>query len=97
MQHDYYALGMLLLEIGLWKLFPDAVPDWTAILDKRKTVVKEIVPQLSFSMGSCYRDAVLACLEGDWGEWAKQRRQKIPMLFRTDVVERLGSSHCRAW
>ena len=97
MQHDYYALGMLLLEIGLWKLLPDAVTDWTAIPNKRKTIANEIVPQLGFSMGSCYRDAVLACLEGDWNEWASQRRQKIPLLFRTDVVERLGSSHCRAW
>lgn len=97
MQHDYYALGMLLIEIGLWKLLSDAVPGWTSILDKRKIVVEEIVPQLGVSMGACYRDAVLACLDGDWGEWAKKRRQKVPMLFRTDVVEQLGSSHCRAW
>lgn len=97
MQHDYYALGMLLLEIGLWKLLSDAVPGWTSILDKRKTAVKEIVPQIGVSMGSCYRNAVLACLDGNWGEWAKKRHQKVHMLFRTDVVEQLGSSHCRAW
>lgn len=97
MQHDYYALGMLLLEIGLWKLIPDILPDFASILDKREAITKEIVPQLGASVGSCYRDAVLACLDGDWGERTKQRHEKVPMLFRSDVVERLDSSHCRAW
>lgn len=96
MQYDYYALGMLLLEIGLWKRAPDTVPNWSAVLDKRKTVMENIVPQLGASMGTSYHDAVLACLDGKWGEWAMQRRQEIPMLFRADVVERLGPSHCRA-
>lgn len=97
MRHDYYALGMLLLEIGIWNLLPNAVPDWDSILDKRETVAQKIVPQLGASMGSCYRDVVATCLDGKWGEWATERRQKIPMLFKNEVVERLSDRHCRAW
>ena len=95
-QHDYYALGMLLLEIGLWKRLPDAVHDWPPVGNKRKIIMEEIVPQLGALMGTNYRDAVFACLDDKWGEWSMQRRQEIPMLFRTVVVERLSSSHCRA-
>lgn len=95
-QHDYYALGMLLLEIGLWKRLPDAIHDWPTVGNKRKIIMGDIVPQLGALMGTNYRDAVLACLDDKWGEWSMQRRQDIPMLFRTVVVERLGSSHCRA-
>ena len=95
MRHDYYALGMLLLEIGLWKLLPDAIPDWPSILDKKKTVIEEIIPQLGAAMGTSYRDAVLACLD-DKPSGAMQRGQKVPMVFRSEVVERLGPAHCRA-
>ena len=95
-QHDYYALGMILLEIGLWKRLPDAVHDWPSVSNKRKIIMGEMVPRLGALMGTNYRDAVFACLDDKWGEWSMQRRQEIPMLFRTVVVERLSSSHCRA-
>ena len=95
-QHDYYSLGMLLLEIGLWKCLPDATPNWPSVSNKRKTIMEEIVPQLGALMGISYHDAVLACLDDKRGEWSTQRREEIPMLFREVVIERLSSSHCRA-
>ncbi len=95
-QHDYYSLGMLLLEIGLWRCLPDAIPNWPSLSDKRKTIMEEIVPQIGALMGTSYRDAVLACLDDKRGEWSKQRREEVPMLFREVVIERLSSSHCRA-
>ena len=95
-QHDYYALGILLLEIGLWKRLPDAIPNWSSVSNKRKIIMGEIVPQLGVLMGSSYRDAVLACLDDKWGERSMQRRQEIAMMFREVVVEKLSSSYCRA-
>ena len=95
-QHDYYSLGMLLLEIGIWKCLPDAVSDWPSVSQKRKAIMEEIVPQLGALMGTSYRDAVLACLDHKRDEWSMQGREEAPMLFRELVVERLSSSHCRA-
>ena len=97
MYHDYHALGMLLLEIGLWKLFPDAVGDGT--VKCASTVAKqELVPQLGWMTGSYYRDAVDTCLNGTLSEasLAQQGQKKVPLVFRAQVVERLSSNHCRA-
>ena len=95
-QHDFYSLGILLLEIGLWKRLPDLIPGRPSVSDKWKTIMEEIVPQLGAFMGTSYRDAVLACLDDRRGGWSMQPREKVPMLFREVVIERLSSSHCRA-
>ena len=97
MYHDYHALGMLLLEIGLWRLFPDAVGDRT--FNCASTVAKqELLPQLGWMTGSYYRDAVDACLNGTLSDLslAQQGQKKVPLVFRAQVVERLSSNHCRA-
>ena len=97
MYHDYHALGMVLLEIGFWKLFPDIVGGRTA--NCASTVAKqELVPQLAWKTGTYYRDAVDACLNGTLGDvsLAQQGQKQIPLVFRAQVVERLSSNHCRA-
>ena len=97
MFHDYHALGMLLLEIGLWKLIPDAVGDTT--VNRASTIAKqELVPQLGWMTGSYYRDAVDVCLGGTLSDasLAQQGQKKVPLVFRAQVVERLSSNHCRA-
>ena len=97
MQHDYHALGMLLLEIGLWKLFPNAVRDRPLSLSATTIALKELVPQLGWIVGSYYRDAVTACLDGTLSDaLLAQQGQKVPLVFRAEVVDRLSSSHCRA-
>ena len=97
MYHDYHALGMLLLEIGFWKLFPDAVGGRT--VNCASTFAKqELVPQLSWKTGSYYRDAVDACLNGTLSDasLAQRGQKQVPLVFRAQVVERLSSNHCRA-
>ena len=97
MQHDYHALGMLLLEIGLWKLFPDAVRDRPVSLSATTTAMTELVPQLGWMTGSFYRDAVAACLDGTLSDVSlTQQGQKVPLVFRAKVVDQLNSNHCRA-
>ena len=97
MYHDYHALGMLLLEIGLWKLFPDAVGHRT-VHCASTIAVQELVSQLGWMTGSYYRDAVDACLNGTLSDasLAQQYQKKVPLDFRAQVVERLSSNHCRA-
>ena len=97
MYHDYHALGMLLIEIGLWKLFPDAVGHRT--VKCASTVAKqELLPQLGWMTGSYYRDAVDACLDSTLSDasLAQQGQKNVPLIFRQKVVERLSSNHCRA-
>lgn len=93
MQHDYHALGILLLEIGLWKLLPNALSGRPA----NPANIRELVPQLGWITGSSYRDAVEACLNGTLSDASISRHgQKVPLVFWNKVVEQLSSNHCRA-
>lgn len=97
MYHDYHALGMLLIEIGFWKLFPDAVGHKT-VKCASTAAKQELVPQLGWLTGSHYRDAVDACLNSTLTDatLAQQGQKNVPLIFREKVVERLSSNHCRA-
>ncbi|KAI1110060.1 hypothetical protein F5Y14DRAFT_430119 [Nemania sp. NC0429] len=69
--HDVYSLGVVLLEIGIWKTakqmyeeaFGPAKQDPTGEEVKR-AFVERAEGELEHSMGSAYRDAVLLCLDG---------------------------------
>jgi serine/threonine protein kinase len=63
---DYYSLGIILLEIGLWKTLDDMTRGWevTSRNHLREMLVERRVPLLGHSMGVGYRNAVHACLEG---------------------------------
>lgn len=64
--YDYYSLGLMLLEIGLW--YP--LQGWCNKSDYRTlsqhafrdVLVKEYVPRLGPRMGKVYQDAVMLCL-----------------------------------
>jgi hypothetical protein len=67
-----YAIGVVLLEIGLWRPvvefdpnFPDMGPD-----DVRQTLETHARLRLPHYMGKAYTEAVLACLGGRLGEGA---------------------------
>ena len=97
MQHDYHALGMLLLEIGIWKLLPNAISDKTASVHARSIAIDQLGPQLGWMVGSHYRDAVMACLDGTLNDASVARQgQKVSLVFRAKVVDQLSSIHCRA-
>ena len=97
MHYDYHALGMLLLEIGLWKLFPNAVHDRPFSVSANTIAMRELVPQLGPMTGSYYRDAVTACLDGTLSDTSLARQgQKVPLVFRAKVVDQLSSNNCRA-
>ncbi|KAG8533414.1 uncharacterized protein KY384_002197 [Bacidia gigantensis] len=93
MHHDSYALGILLLEIGIWQLYPGAVRKCNG----DESTMEELVLRLGPSMGSSYRDSVLKCLDGTLETTSSLGGfDKMPMRFRTLVVEELSSSKCRA-
>ena len=96
-QYEYHALGMLLLEIGFWQLFSEAAHKIPDDLNAATYAMKELVPQLGWRTGSCYRDAVITCLDGSLSDESLARcGQRVPVVFRAKVVDQLSSNHCRA-
>jgi hypothetical protein len=67
-EYDYYSLGMVLLEIGLW--FP--VKAWSQRQDYRQLrpeqfrqlLISKYAPRLKDRMGQIYWDTVVTCLDG---------------------------------
>ena len=92
--YDYYSLGLLLLEIGLWKPLSDMpdkeVENYTP-KEQRGLWLKEFVPRLGATMGAMYRDAVEACLTGEFDDEFDSiaKGNKPLMLFQARVVERI--------
>lgn len=66
-EYDYYSLGLVLLEIGMWeRLGRFFVQDYTLSRDKmRSQIVDDLVPVLEGTLGSLYSSAVRACLSGE--------------------------------
>jgi hypothetical protein len=64
--YDYYSIGVVLLEIGLWNplSYMTAKHRTATPEDLRDVLVNKQVPRLGPRMGVIYRDAVLSCLRG---------------------------------
>lgn len=71
LEFDYYSLGLVLIEIGLWKTLENLTQIKTASTNQETNnqkvldeLLKKRVPLLGHYMGTDYQDAVLACLNG---------------------------------
>jgi hypothetical protein len=97
--HDIYALGIVLLEIGLWQRaitleknhFKTARDPFVI----RAQLTKQAQRRLGDKMGEKYQQVVLTCLAGDFGVVNDTREDlKLQQAFRTqvvDVLERIAS------
>jgi hypothetical protein len=69
--HDLYSLGVVLLEIGLWRPTADLFPTSKYIRIKpaeiQATLISNAKARLAHYMGQNYVRAVVACLSGDFG------------------------------
>ncbi|CAG8950089.1 hypothetical protein HYFRA_00008323 [Hymenoscyphus fraxineus] len=96
---DYFALGIVLLELGLWRpisMLRDDHSDIHSAEEFRNKLLISYVPQLGEKMGALYREAVRFCLdveaeiqpaqEGMHAEHSVAARE----LFRVKVVEPLS-------
>ncbi|KAI9862498.1 MAG: hypothetical protein M1813_004349 [Trichoglossum hirsutum] len=62
---DIYSLGLVLLEIGLWKSLKNFhKPKYTPTVFREK-VMQSLVPGLGHKTGALYRDVVMACLQSE--------------------------------
>lgn len=70
-KHEYYSLGLVLLEIGLWRSLPgilkDNIPNEGQKSSNYDYIRSKVVPKLAFWTGNRYRQVVRRCLEGDFG------------------------------
>ncbi|KAF5610579.1 uncharacterized protein FTJAE_14255 [Fusarium tjaetaba] len=96
-KHDIYALGVVLLEIGMWRtmpqLFASRIKDAqrTGKLPRAKDVYQALLSlaqiSLANEMGSNYSAAVIACLKGDF---AQSSDVDFSLDFREKVIDRMS-------
>lgn len=87
---DWYSLGLVLLEIGLWKTLgsmeratkPGLTPE-----ELREHILLEYVPRLDFYMGRGYTRVVRDCIEGRLGKESGEFRGVA------DIEEQLAALH----
>ena len=99
-QYDYYAFGILLLEIAFWQRYSKFAPvTFPRYASTQSTInaMTGLLPRVGALMGEPYQQSVLACLDGTLSEASTGPGQKLPLLFRENVPDRLSPEHCLAW
>ncbi|KAH8881909.1 hypothetical protein GQ53DRAFT_847967 [Thozetella sp. PMI_491] len=106
--HDIYSLGLLLLEIGLWKQVGDFCKSNTKSIDFANTLKRLAEQELPHRMGTIYRDVVLRCIDGHGlcpsnpeqeelehseGSTKKDRNTSL-VKFYWSVIRELERCHC---
>ncbi|KAL4935016.1 hypothetical protein BDV06DRAFT_234790 [Aspergillus oleicola] len=96
-KHDIYALGVVLLEIGMWRtmsqLFASRIKEaqHTGKLPKAKEVYEALLSlaqlYLPNEMGNNFSAAVIACLKGDFGQSSEL---DFSLDFREKVIDRMS-------
>ena len=96
---DIYSLGIVLFEIARWAPLSADIPAASGrTLEEMKPeeIRREIensIPALGAQMGSSYRDAVAACIKGDFGAAADQDDgEALARIFFARVLKQLAHS-----
>ena len=64
-QYDYYSIGIVLLEVGLWRPLIDTLKHkGGSPVELRNTLIQQYLPALRRTVGKNYRNATRECLEG---------------------------------
>jgi serine/threonine protein kinase len=88
---DYYSLGIILLEIGLWMSVITMRQRWKSSTTRklRKELIDRRVPLLGHSMGESYCRAVIFCLSEDTDKI--NTPEVLRRSFEQEVIERLAN------
>lgn len=94
-EFDYFSLGLVLLEIGMWKTLHQLIGPHEKL--PIRMIRKQYLPLLGPRMGKSYRDAVSTCLSfevnGDIPENSpagQEQSDAAKLQFERDVLEVLG-------
>ncbi|PMD49796.1 kinase-like protein [Hyaloscypha bicolor E] len=93
--YDYYSLGIVLLEIGLWLPLTAIVEDQSLSAEEiRQKVLSKRLPVLGHSMGSNYQSIVEACLGDTFtsaeDEEADEASPQSQLHFQSKVLNQLS-------
>jgi hypothetical protein len=98
--HDIYALGVVLLEVGLWKPAMDIFKETFGFEPTYETMKKAqegfrgvAEKQLKHFMGPAYSEAVAACLSDELKAYAGQN--DFELVFMDMVVQKLDLKRLR--
>ncbi|KAF2474368.1 kinase-like protein [Lindgomyces ingoldianus] len=95
-EFDYYSLGIILLEIGLWRPLDEITRKYKGTHEQiRDKLLQERVPLLKQSMGRHYFEAVRVCIEGDFDQSELNdghggNTKSLHLSFERLVVSRLN-------
>jgi len=84
LEYDYYSLGLVLLEIGLW----DSIARVKArsVSELREMLPDKRVPLLGHCVGTAFREAVAKCLRGDFGRTKDRSSDNAVILEYEQIV-----------
>jgi hypothetical protein len=84
---DIYSLGVVLVEVGLWRLAWSLRRDGESPNKFREVVIDRVNDRLAHFVGTGYQEATLSCLNGD----LDQKDGSVIRAFYNEVVETMCS------
>ncbi|KAL8878926.1 MAG: hypothetical protein Q9198_003363 [Flavoplaca austrocitrina] len=98
-EYEYYSVGLVLLELGLWMPLADITRNIIGDLKVLRQVLLDTkVPSLGSYMGTAYAEAVAVCLRGDFGnstEPADVREEFERKVLRK--IDKLSMAYTDLW
>ena len=98
--HDIYSLGVVLLEIGLWRLAVGFEQNYKSMEPEEimRNLIEHAKDRLPHYMGNGYTRAVVACLDGSLGAAKTQsspglsaaQRLEINLALLEEVLDRIA-------
>jgi hypothetical protein len=86
--YDIYSLGIVLLEIALWKTCASTLEGVPPKNIRKVLVEKYLDGNLAYRVGETYQEVVRTCLMGEFGEPVKDKNW-LQIQFLRRVVQRL--------
>jgi serine/threonine protein kinase len=94
-EFDYYSVGVVLLELGLWKPLSKITREKKTLSGHQiRDFLLQEVPALGSYMGRGYRDAVESCLNGSLSADKSENADSVGLAFERKVVEPLLQCLC---
>ncbi|TVY89017.1 hypothetical protein LAWI1_G008646, partial [Lachnellula willkommii] len=91
-EHDLYAYGVFLLELGLWNLVTKFITEKDKQnAHKMKDRIVKIAERLGHSMGNDFKGASMTCLKGDFGH--DKAESNLTKVFELKVLDPIHIDH----
>ncbi|OAL51491.1 kinase-like protein [Pyrenochaeta sp. DS3sAY3a] len=88
---DYYALGIVLLEIAIWRTMNKMIDGVTSIHKVKPLLLQHAKTYVPQRMGTAYSEVVVACLEFHDRHSVEENLPDLLMVFQKEIQERLDN------